>query len=130
MWVRKAVIAQDEPVLRAEPEDVHLQPCPEPVVSAEAADDFRVLQALNRHAPDILFFDIHRPGPSGLDIARQASGKSHVAFVAAYDVYAIAAFEQEAVDYVMKSFTAATLSVSERTTTCSGRCSRPKGRAW
>lgn len=58
MRVRKAVVAENEPVLRAESEDMHLRPCPEPVVSADAADGFRALQALDRHAPDILFLDI------------------------------------------------------------------------
>ena len=43
---------------------------------------------------------------SGLEVAKQASGKCHVAFVTAYDKYAVAAFEQGAVDYVMKPFSA------------------------
>ena len=52
------------------------------------------------------------PGVSGLDVAKQASGKCHVAFVTAYNEYAVAAFEQGAVDYVLKPFSAARLATT------------------
>jgi len=42
------------------------------------------------------------PGASGLEVARHASGRSHVVFVTAYDSYAVSAFEHGAVDYLMK----------------------------
>jgi DNA-binding LytR/AlgR family response regulator len=108
----KAVIAEDEPVLRAELRDTLLRLWPELVVSAEAEDGIEALQALGQHAPDILFLDIQMPGLSGLDVAKQASGKCHVAFVTAYDQYAVAAFEQGAVDYVLKPFSAARLATT------------------
>ena len=112
MGVLRAVIAEDEPVLRAELRDTLLRLWPELVISAEAEDGVEALQALSEHAPDVLFLDIQMPGLSGLDVARQASGKCHVAFVTAYDKYAVAAFEQGAVDYVMKPFTAARLATT------------------
>jgi DNA-binding LytR/AlgR family response regulator len=52
------------------------------------------------------------PGMTGLDVARQASGRSHVIFVTAYDEYAVAAFERGAVDYVMKPFAAERLAIA------------------
>ena len=52
------------------------------------------------------------PGMSGLEVAKQASGRCHVAFVTAYDQYAVAAFEQGAVDYVMKPFSPARLATT------------------
>lgn len=52
------------------------------------------------------------PGLSGLEVAKHASGRCHVAFVTAYDKYAVAAFEQGAVDYVMKPFSAARLATT------------------
>jgi DNA-binding LytR/AlgR family response regulator len=52
------------------------------------------------------------PGMSGLEVARQASGRCHVVFVTAYDKYAVAAFEQGAVDYVMKPFAPARLATT------------------
>ena len=112
MRVLKAVIAEDEPVLRAELRDTLLRLWPELVISAEVEDGIQALQALAQHAPDILFLDIQMPGLSGLDVAKQASGKCHVAFVTAYDQYAVPAFEQGAVDYVMKPFSAARLATT------------------
>jgi len=108
----KAVIAEDEPVLRAELKDVLARLWPELDIVAEAADGIEALTALNEKTPDILFLDIEMPGLSGLEVARQASGRCHVVFVTAYDRYAIAAFEEGAVDYVMKPFTAARLATT------------------
>ena len=110
MRILKAVIAEDEPVLRTELKDTLLRLWPELVVSAEAEDGFQALQALDQHAPDILFLDIQMPGLSGLEVARQAGRRCHVVFVTAYDEYAVAAFEQGAVDYVMKPFSPARLA--------------------
>jgi DNA-binding LytR/AlgR family response regulator len=108
----KAVIAEDEVVLRGELRDTLAKVWPELLICAEAADGIEALRALNEHRPDILFLDIQMPGMSGLDVAKQASGKCHVAFVTAYDKYAVAAFEQGAVDYVMKPFSAARLATT------------------
>jgi DNA-binding LytR/AlgR family response regulator len=52
------------------------------------------------------------PGLTGLEVARQASGRCHVVFVTAYDQYAVAAFEEGAVDYVMKPLSAARLATA------------------
>jgi DNA-binding LytR/AlgR family response regulator len=108
----KAVIAEDELVLREELREVLAKLWPELVICAEAEDGIEALRALAEHAPDILFLDIQMPGLSGLEVAKQASGKCHVAFVTAYDKYAVAAFEQGAVDYVMKPFSSARLATT------------------
>jgi DNA-binding LytR/AlgR family response regulator len=107
-----AVIAEDEAILRAELRETLALIWPELEIVAEAEDGIAALRALAEHAPDILFLDIQMPGLSGLEVAKQASGKSHVAFVTAYDKYAVAAFEQGAVDYVMKPFSAARLATT------------------
>jgi DNA-binding LytR/AlgR family response regulator len=108
----KAVIAEDEPVLRYELRNTLAKLWPELMICSEAQDGIEALHALETHAPDILFLDIQMPGMSGLEVARQASGKCHVAFVTAYDKYAVAAFEQGAVDYVMKPFSPARLATT------------------
>ena len=104
MQLRKAVIAEDEPLLRAELVESLAQLWPELRVCAEAEDGVDALRAIEQHAPDILFLDIQMPGLSGLDVARHVGSKCHIVFVTAYDKYAVAAFEQGAVDYVMKPF--------------------------
>ena len=108
----KAVIAEDEPVLRGELRDTLAKLWPELVVCAEAEDGIEAMRALTAHAPDVLFLDIQMPGMSGLEVAKQASGKCHVAFVTAFDKYAVAAFEQGAVDYVLKPFSPARLATT------------------
>ena len=107
-----AVIAEDEPILRAELREVLGRLWPELVICAEAEDGIEAVNALNAHSPDIMFLDIQMPGMSGLEIAKLASGRCHVAFVTAYDEYAVAAFEQGAVDYVMKPFSPARLAAT------------------
>ena len=108
----KAVIAEDEPVLRAELRDTLAKLWPELEICAEAEDGIAALREISAHAPDILFLDIQMPGLSGLEAAKQASGRCHIAFVTAYDKYAVAAFEQGAVDYVMKPFAPARLATT------------------
>ena len=107
-----AVIAEDEPILRAELKEVLGRLWPELVICAEAKDGIEAVNALNAHSPDIMFLDIQMPGMSGLEIAKLANGRCHVAFVTAYDEYAVAAFEHGAVDYVMKPFSAARLATT------------------
>ncbi len=105
-----AIIAEDEPLLCAELGEILTGLWPELVITAEAHDGIAALRALHAHAPDILFLDIEMPGMTGLDVARQASGRCHVVFVTAYDKYAIPAFEHGAIDYVLKPFSASRLA--------------------
>jgi DNA-binding LytR/AlgR family response regulator len=107
-----AVLAEDEPHLRAELRETLATVWPELVVVAEAADGLQARAALEAHSPDVLFLDIQMPGMTGLEVAGLASGRCHVVFVTAYDRYAVAAFEQGAVDYVMKPFSRARLALT------------------
>ena len=107
---RPAILAEDEAVLRSELRTSSPTLWPELEIVAEAADGVAATRAFDEHAPDVLFLDIQMPGMTGLEVARLASGKCHVVFVTAYDKYAVAAFEQGAVDYVMKPFSAARIA--------------------
>ena len=100
-----AILAEDEPVLRAELRELLAAKWPELEVLAEVGDGPAAVRAVEAHAPTVLFLDIEMSGMTGLEVARRASGRCHVVFVTAYDKYAVAAFEQGAVDYVMKPFT-------------------------
>jgi DNA-binding LytR/AlgR family response regulator len=107
-----AVIAEDEPVLREELQ-AHLETLwPELEVRAAVADGHAALAAMAEHRPQLLFLDIQMPGLSGIEVARRANGRCHVVFVTAHDEFAVAAFEQGAVDYVMKPFSAERLGLA------------------
>jgi DNA-binding LytR/AlgR family response regulator len=108
----RAIVAEDEPVLRTGMRKLLGVVWPELEVVAVAKDGEQAEQLLERHRPDVLFLDIHMPGCSGLDVARSASGRCHVVFVTGFDQYAVAAFEHGAVDYVMKPVTAERLSTA------------------
>jgi len=99
-----AIIAEDEPLLRGELKEFLAELWPELAIRAEAGDGLAAVRALTEQMPHVLFLDIEMPGMSGLEVAQRASGKCHVVFVTAYDKYAVAAFDQGAVDYVMKPF--------------------------
>jgi DNA-binding LytR/AlgR family response regulator len=97
-----AIIAEDEPLLRAEIRETLRLLWPELVICAEVGDGQQAVGALEQFGPNILFLDIHMPGLNGIEVARQASGKAHVVFITAYDNYAVDAFKDGALDYIVK----------------------------
>ena len=108
----RAVIAEDEANLREQLRETLANVWPELEICAEAHDGVHALRALETHSPDMMFLDIEMPGMNGLEVAKRASGRCHVVFVTAYDSYAVSAFEQGAVDYVMKPLSDARIAHS------------------
>jgi DNA-binding LytR/AlgR family response regulator len=109
MSTTTAIVAEDEATLRGQLVEQLGQLWPELAIVGEAADGVQALRLLDEHRPDVMFLDIQMPGATGLEVARQASGRCHVVFVTAYDQHAVAAFDQGAVDYVLKPVSAARL---------------------
>src|SRR5512134_1236181 len=104
-----AIVAEDEATLRHQLVEQLGQLWPELTIVGEAADGVQALRLLDEHRPDVMFLDIQMPGATGLEVARQASGRCHVVFVTAYDQHAVAAFDQGAIDYVLKPVSPARL---------------------
>ena len=107
-----ALIAEDETVLRDELRSHLAALWPELRITGEAGNGFEALQLLDRLTPTLVFLDIQMPGLTGLDVARQIAGRCHVVFVTAYDAHAVAAFEQGAVDYVLKPYSVGRLALA------------------
>ena len=107
-----AIIAEDEPILRAQLEAKLAKLWPELAIAASVGDGAAALEALEDAAPDFMFLDIRMPEMTGLEVARHVAGRSHVVFVTAYDEYAIQAFEAGAVDYLLKPPTDERLAVA------------------
>jgi DNA-binding LytR/AlgR family response regulator len=108
----RAVLVEDEVLLREQLEELLGRVWPELDIVAGVGDGVQALDALQRQRPDVLFLDIEMPGMSGIEVARQASGRCHVVFVTAYAQYALAAFDAGAIDYVLKPFDEQRLAVA------------------
>ena len=98
----RALIADDEPALRAELRRLLADAWAELEIVASVGDGAAALDAIERLRPDVAFLDIRMPPPSGLDVARRAGPDTAVVFVTAYDTHAVEAFERAAVDYLLK----------------------------
>ena len=104
-----AVIAEDEALLAAHLRAELTRLWPELQVLAHAPHGAAAVEQTLALRPDIVFLDIRMPGMSGLEAA-QAIGEDWpegtppplLVFVTAYDQYAMQAFEQAAVDYLLK----------------------------
>ena len=107
-----ALVAEDEPLLREEIVELLHKLWPALDIVGETGDGVEALHLLQERKPDVSFLDIQMPGMTGLEIAQQAAGRTHCAFITAYDQYAIAAFDRGAVDYVMKPISAARLATT------------------
>ncbi|HSX65401.1 MAG TPA: response regulator, partial [Pseudoxanthomonas sp.] len=104
----KCVIAEDEELLRTALAAMLREVWPDLQIMAECEDGAAALEAIAEHQPDVVFLDIRMPGLTGLEVAgalAETSPRTQVVFVTAYDQYAIDAFEQGAVDYLLKPIT-------------------------
>lgn len=100
-----ALIADDEPALRGAMQRLLVEVWPGLSVVASVGSGAAAIEAIVKLRPDVAFLDIRMPPPSGLDIARRVGGEVAVVFVTAYEEHAVAAFEQAAVDYLVKPVT-------------------------
>ena len=100
-----AIVAEDEPILRAQLEGKLKKLWPELEIIASVEDGAAALEALEDRVPDFMVLDIQMPEMTGVEVARHVAGRAHVVFVTAYDQYAIQAFDTGAVDYILKPAT-------------------------
>lgn len=98
----RAIIADDERHLAEDLRRRLLALWPELKIVAVVHDGIAAEQVLQELKPDIAFLDIRMPGQSGLDAARNVSMATRLVFVTAFDDHAVQAFEQAAVDYLLK----------------------------
>ncbi|MEY3638464.1 MAG: Sensory transduction protein LytR [Pseudomonadota bacterium] len=106
----RAVIADDERLMRDQLRARLAQVWPALEIVAEAKNGLEAIQAVKDHQPDVIFLDIRMPGLTGVEAAKEIAqldlGEEallpEMVFITAYDQYALDAFEQGAVDYVLK----------------------------
>lgn len=97
-----ALIADDEPLLREALARQLAQAWPGLEIVAEARNGREAMQMFDERQPDICFLDVHMPGVSGVEAAKHIGRRAHLVFVTAYDHYAVQAFAQGALDYLVK----------------------------
>lgn len=97
-----ALIADDEPNLASYLQGLLAKAWPELEVVAVARNGIEAAELIAALQPDVAFLDIKMPGLTGLDVAQGIEGATRVVFVTAFDEFAVAAFEQQALDYVLK----------------------------
>jgi DNA-binding LytR/AlgR family response regulator len=105
----RGLIAEDEPLLAQALASSLQRLWPQLALLEFAVNGMEAVQRSLAQQPDVLFFDIKMPGQSGLEAARELADEWPAAtpfpllvFVTAYDNYAVQAFEQAAVDYLLK----------------------------
>ena len=106
----RAVIADDERLMRDQLRARLTEVWPDLQIVAEARNGLEAVALVEQHRPDLVFLDIRMPGLSGIDAARQIAQMAvaddeylpEVVFITAYDQYAVQAFEQGVGDYVLK----------------------------
>jgi DNA-binding LytR/AlgR family response regulator len=96
------LIADDEPLLRKSLTRLLAQAWSELNVVAQARNGREAVEKFEAEQPDICFLDVHMPGMSGVEAARLIGRRAQLVFVTAYDKYAVQAFEQGALDYLVK----------------------------
>lgn len=109
----RALIADDERLMREQLRARLKEVWPELEIVAEAKNGQEAVELTAQHHPDVVFLDIRMPVMTGVDAARQISQLPtydeadgwpgcEIVFITAYDQYAVQAFEQGVVDYVLK----------------------------
>lgn len=98
----RAVIIEDEPLLRAELRDQLQLLWPALRIAGEAADGVAALALIDAQQPDIVFLDMQMPGLNGLEVAAHLPPQCQVVFVTAHAQHALAAFDAGAIDYLLK----------------------------
>jgi len=100
--VPTAVVVDDERLMREQIVGRLKEAWPELLIVGEAANGREAVAMVHSLEPDVVFLDINMPEMDGIKTAQALAGRAHLVFVTAYDQYAIRAFEQGAVDYILK----------------------------
>jgi len=97
-----ALIADDEPLLREQLAAHLARLWPELQLVAQARNGREAVELFDEWRPQVVFLDVHMPGMNGVDAARCIGRRAEVVFVTAFDQYAVEAFRQGAIDYLVK----------------------------
>lgn len=107
-----ALIADDEPLLREALVRMLASAWPELEIVAQARNGREAIELFDRHRPEVCFLDVQMPGKTGVEAAQHIGNRAHLVFVTAFDEYAVQAFAQGALDYLVKPVEPARLAAT------------------
>ncbi len=96
-----ALIADDEPLLRERLAALLTGLWPQLQVT-QARNGREAVELFDQVQPQVAFLDVHMPGMNGIEVARCIGRRAQLVFVTAFDKYAVEAFRQGAIDYLVK----------------------------
>ena len=99
----KVIIIDDEPLARNLIKE-YLEDQPDITIVSECGDGFEGIKQIQQYQPDLIFLDIKMPDISGIDFLNSLNKKPMVIFTTAYSEHAVASFELDAIDYLLKPF--------------------------
>jgi len=97
-----ALIADDEPLLREALVRMLASAWPQLEIVAQARNGREAIDLFEAHRPNVCFLDVQMPGKTGVEAAQHIGRRAHLVFVTAFDQYAVQAFAQGALDYLVK----------------------------
>jgi DNA-binding LytR/AlgR family response regulator len=97
-----ALVADDEPLLREALVRQLANAWPELEVIAQARNGREAIDLFEAYQPHVCFLDVQMPGKTGVEAAQHIGRRAHLVFVTAFDQYAVQAFAQGALDYLVK----------------------------
>ena len=101
--MKKIIIIDDEPLARSIIVE-YLMPHTDIEIVAECKDGFEGVKKITEHNPDLIFLDVQMPKINGFEMLELIPSFQSVIFTTAFDEYAIKAFENNAIDYLLKPF--------------------------
>jgi len=97
-----ALVADDEPLLREALVRLLATAWPALEVVAQARNGREAIELFEAHSPEVCFLDVQMPGKTGIEAAQHIGRRAHLVFVTAYDQYAVQAFAEGVLDYLVK----------------------------
>ena len=99
----KAILIDDEPLARSLVKE-YLESHTDIIIVQECENGLEGVRAIQQHQPDLIFLDIQMPKINGFEMLELLENKPSVIFTTAFDEFALKAFNEHAVDYLLKPF--------------------------
>jgi len=98
----RAIIVDDEELARKRLRKMLKKHDAELEIVDEARNGEEAVERIDSVRPDVIFLDVQMPGFDGFEVVRRLKSKPYIVFATAYDEFALKAFEENTIDYLLK----------------------------